>query len=176
MATNNVLVNNLCSWPLSFWRKAGQGDIEIPANARNYPLLSYEEVLAQIQTGNVMFVGIDGMGGHARIQIVNEEQRKQLFGLDGVDVPDPSVLNVESVKALLAIKTKGKFHEQLESMVKTNAEKKMLVELAFEAGADGGDRSPGRWTPCASWMFPSRRKWGSSALMTPPPAAISIPG
>lgn len=153
MATNNVLVNNLCSWPLSFWRKAGQGDIEIPANARNYPLLPYDEVLAQIQTGNVMFVGIDGMGGHARIQIVNEEQRKQLFGLDGVDVPDPSVLNVESVKALLAIKTKGKFHEQLESMVKTNAEKKMLVELAFEAGADEAE----------SWKVDALRKLAETA-------------
>ena len=45
MATNNnVLVNNLCAWPLSFWRKAGQGDVEIPANAKNWPLLSFEEV------------------------------------------------------------------------------------------------------------------------------------
>ena len=46
MKTNNVLVNNLCSWPLSFRRMAGQGDIEIPGNARNFPLLSEEEVLA----------------------------------------------------------------------------------------------------------------------------------
>lgn len=70
MKTNNVLVNNLCSWPLSFRRMAGQGDIEIPGNARNFPLLSEEEVLAQIQTGNVMFTGTDNMGSHARIQIV----------------------------------------------------------------------------------------------------------
>ena len=83
MATNNnVLVNNLCAWPLSFWRKAGQGDVEIPANAKNWPLLSFEEVQAQIQTGNRMFTGTDGMGNHARIQIVNDEQRKQLFGLE----------------------------------------------------------------------------------------------
>ena len=61
MATNNnVLVNNLCAWPLSFWRKAGQGDVEIPANAKNWPLLSFEEVQAQIQTGNRMFTGTDG--------------------------------------------------------------------------------------------------------------------
>ena len=75
------------------------------------------------------------------------------FGLDGVDVPDPSVLNVESVKALLAIKTKGKFHEQLESMVKTNAEKKMLVELAFEAGADEAE----------SWKVDALRKLAETA-------------
>ena len=135
-ANNNVLVNNLCSWPLSFWRKAGQGDIEIPANAKNYPLLSFEEVLAQIQTGNKMFTGTDGMGNHARIQIVNDEQRKQLFGLESVETEDPTLLNLEAVKALLAIRTKAKFNEQLQAMVKTDAEKKRLVELAKQAGSD----------------------------------------
>ena len=135
-ANNNVLVNNLCSWPLSFWRKAGQGDIEIPANAKNYPLLSFEEVLAQIQTGNKMFTGTDGMGNHARIQIVNDEQRQQLFGLESVETEDPTLLNLEAVKALLAIRTKAKFNEQLQAMVKTDAEKKMLVELAKQAGSD----------------------------------------
>ena len=135
-ANNNVLVNNLCSWPLSFWRKAGQGDIEIPANAKNYPLLSFEEVLAQIQTGNKMFTGTDGMGNHARIKIVNDEQRKQLFGLESVETEDPTLLNLEAVKALLAIRTKAKFNEQLQAMVKTDAEKKMLVELAKQAGSD----------------------------------------
>lgn len=126
----------MCSWPLSFWRKAGQGDIEIPANAKNYPLLSFEEVLAQIQTGNKMFTGTDGMGNHARIQIVNDEQRKQLFGLESVETEDPTLLNLEAVKALLAIRTKAKFNEQLQAMVKTDAEKKMLVELAKQAGSD----------------------------------------
>ena len=135
-ANNNVLVNNLCSWPLSFWRKAGQGEIEMPANAKNYPLLSFEEVLAQIQTGNKMFTGTDGMGNHARIQIVNDEQRKQLFGLESVETEDPTLLNLEAVKALLAIRTKAKFNEQLQAMVKTDAEKKMLVELAKQAGSD----------------------------------------
>lgn len=137
MATNNnVLVNNLCSWPLSFWRKAGQGDVEIPANAKNWPLLSFEEVQAQIQTGNRMFTGTDGMGNHARIQIVDDEQRKQLFGLESVETEEPTLLNLDAVKALLAIRTKAKFHEQLQAMVTTDAEKKMLVELAKQAGSD----------------------------------------
>lgn len=137
MATNNnVLVNNLCAWPLSFWRKAGQGDVEIPANAKNWPLLSFEEVQAQIQTGNRMFTGTDGMGNHARIQIVDDEQRKQLFGLESVETEEPALLNLDAVKALLAIRTKAKFHEQLQAMVTTDAEKKMLVDLAKQAGSD----------------------------------------
>ena len=92
--------------------------------------------MAQIQTGNKMFTGTDGMGNHARIQIVNDEQRKQLFGLESVETEDPTLLNLEAVKALLAIRTKAKFNEQLQAMVKTDAEKKMLVELAKQAGSD----------------------------------------
>ena len=140
MATsNNVLVNNLCAWPLSFWRQAGHGDVEIPANAKNWPLLSFEEVQAQIQLGNRMFIGTDGMGNHARIQIVDDEQRKELFGLSGVETEAPTLLNLDSVKALLAIRTKAKFHEQLQAMVTTDAEKKMLVELAKQAGSDDAE-------------------------------------
>lgn len=139
MATDNVLVNNLCGWPLYFKRITGQGDITIPANAKRFPLLSHDEVLAQIQTGNVMFVGTDGMGGHARIQIINEEQRKELFGIEGLDVSAPVVVTLDAVKELLAIRTKAKFNERLKEMVQTNAEKRMLVELASQAGADNAE-------------------------------------
>lgn len=136
MSTNNVLVNNLCGWPLYFNRATGQGSVEIPANATGFPLLSYDEVLAQIQLGNRMFIGTDGMGNHARIQIVDEAQRKALFGLEEVETASPVVVSLETVKELLAIRGKQKFYDRLETMVKTDAEKKMLVELAYKAGAE----------------------------------------
>lgn len=153
MATNNVLVNNLCSWPLNFRRLAGQGDIAIPANARNFPLLSEEEILSQIQTGNVMFTGTDGMGNHARIQIIDEEMRKKLFGLDGAEVDAPTLLNEESVKELLSIRGKAKFNERMAAMVQTDAEKRMLVELAFKVGADEAE----------SWKVDALRKLAETA-------------
>lgn len=136
MATNSVLVNNLCGWPLYFNRATGQGSVEIPPNVKGFPLLSYEEVLAQIQIGNKMFIGTDGMGNHARIQIVDEAQRKALFGLEDVETSAPIVVSLETVKELLAIRGKQKFHDRLAEMVKTDAEKKMLVELAYKAGAE----------------------------------------
>lgn len=153
MTTNNVLVNNLCSWPLSFRRLAGQGDIEIPGNARNFPLLSFEEVMAQIQTGNVMFTGTDSMGNHARIQIVDEAKRKELFGFGEVEIAPPALLDEESVKELLAIRQKGKFNERLTEMVKTDAEKKMLVDLAFKVGAEEAE----------TWKVDALRKLADTA-------------
>lgn len=153
MTTNNVLVNNLCSWPLSFRRIAGQGDIEIPGNARNFPLLSFEEVMAQIQTGNVMFTGTDSMGNHARIQIVDEAKRKELFGLGGTEIAPPTLLNEESVKELLAIRQKGKFNDRLAEMIRTDAEKKMLVDLAFKVGAEEAE----------AWKVDALRKLADTA-------------
>lgn len=153
MTTNNVLVNNLCSWPLSFRRLAGQGDIEIPGNARNFPLLSFDEVMAQIQTGNVMFTGTDRMGNHARIQIVDDEKRKELFGLGEVEVAPPTLLDEESVRELLTIRQKGKFNERLNEMVKTDAEKKMLVDLAFKVGAEDAE----------TWKVDALRKLADTA-------------
>lgn len=139
MATNNVLVNNLCGWPLYFKRIAGVGDITIPPNAKKFPLLSFEEVQAQIQVGNVLFTGTNGMGDHARIQIVDDEQRKQLFGIENVEVEAPSVLDLDAVKALLAMRSKAKFDERLKSIAQTDAEKRMLVGLAEQAGASDAE-------------------------------------
>ena len=44
-----------------------------------------------------------------------------------------------SVKELLAIRQKGKFNERLAEMVKTDAEKKMLVDLAYKVGAEDSE-------------------------------------
>ncbi len=153
MAVNNVRVNNLCAWPLYFKRATGQGDIEIPASAKNFALLSFEEVLTQIQIGNKMFTGIDGMGNHARIQISDEKQRRELFGMDEADQQETVVVTVESVKELLAIKSKSKFSERLKELVKTNAEKKMLVDLAFQAGAE----------ECEAWKLDALRRISDTA-------------
>lgn len=136
MSTETVLINNLCGWDLYFKRATGMGNVKIPAGVKNYGLISYDEIQAQIQLRNVMFTGIDQLGGHARIQIVDDAQRKKLFGIADAESEAPAALTEESVKELLAIRTKAKFKERLEEMVKTDSEKKMLVEIAYRVGAE----------------------------------------
>ena len=136
MANNSVKLNNLCAWPLYFNRASGMGSVKVPANAKGYSMLDFDEVRAQIQLNNKFFVGEDGIGNHARLQIVDEKQRNELFGLAEDEVDEPVLLNDESIRALLAIKSKAKFNDKLNSLVKTSAEKKMLVQLAFAAGAE----------------------------------------
>lgn len=136
---NNVLVNNLCSWPLYFNRAEGHGSFMIPANAKGFPLLSMDEIKTQIQMNNPLFVGTDGMGSHARIQFVNDAERREAFGLGEEVKQEPIILNDVSIKELLAIKTKTKFKEKLNQLVHTEAEKRMLVEIAFANGAENAE-------------------------------------
>lgn len=136
---NNVLVNNLCSWPLYFNRAEGHGSFMIPANAKGFPLLSMDEIKTQIQMNNPLFVGTDGMGSHARIQFVNDAERREAFGLGEEVKQEPIILNDASIKELLAIKTKTKFKDKLNQLVHTEAEKRMLVEIAFANGAENAE-------------------------------------
>ena len=136
---NNVLVNNLCSWPLYFNRAEGHGSYMIPANAQGFPLLSMDEIKTQIQMNNPLFIGTDGMGSHARIQIPDDAQRREAFGLSEDSKEEPVLLNDESIKELLSIKTKTKFKERLSKLVHTEAEKRMLVDIAFANGAEDAE-------------------------------------
>lgn len=136
---NNVLVNNLCSWPLYFNRAEGHGSFMIPANAKGFPLLSMDEIKTQIQMNNPLFVGTDGMGSHARIQFVNDAERREAFGLGEEIKQEPIILNDASIKELLAIKTKTKFKDKLNQLVHTEAEKRMLVDIAFANGAENAE-------------------------------------
>lgn len=136
--TEKVLINNLCDWALYFRRLNGVGDIRVPARVTNFALLDAAEVQMQIQSGNKLFIGNDEAhpGDHARLFIVDENQRKVLLGYDVETGEDALVLNAESVTNLLAIKKKEEFQRQLTELVKTDAEKKMVVQLAKESGGD----------------------------------------
>lgn len=134
--TDKVAVNNLCSWPLYFKRANGVGDVRVPANAKNFMLLDVAEVQTQIQLGNPLFVGVGGnQGDHARLYIVNDEQRKALLGIEDTGSGE-IVLNLDTVKELLGVKRKDDFQKRLEALVTTPAEKRMIVRLAKEAGSD----------------------------------------
>ena len=136
--TDKVLIDNLCSWNIYFKRLNGVGDICIPGGVKNFSMLDVAEVQLQIQMNNIMFVGDSSNpnGDHARLYIVDDEQRKALLGLDSDEGHDVIVLNEKTVSALLAIKSKEKFKEQLQALVKTDAEKRMVVDIANKVGGD----------------------------------------
>ena len=136
--TDKVVIENLCDWPVYFKRINGVGDVKIPARVKNFSTLDVAEVQAQIQSGNNLFIGgnTERPGDHARLYIVNAEQRTALLGGDTPTDDDAVVLTVDTVKELLAVRTKKEFNERLAALVQTDAEKKMIAKVAKEAGGD----------------------------------------
>ena len=136
--TDKVLINNLCDWPLHTRRLNGVGDITIPARVKNFAQLDVAEVQMHIQLNDPLFVGTDAdhPGDHARLYIVDDEIRKQLFGYEADGEEDVIHLTAEAVKKLLAVRKRDDFKKQLEALVKTDAEKKMIVRIAKENGGD----------------------------------------
>ena len=132
------MIDNLCKWDLYFPRANGVGDIRIPGGAKRYAALDVAEVRWQIQLNNKMFTGTDGVGGHARLRITDDAQRNALFNLrDGENAPDAVALTREAVVDLLAINNKKKFHERLAALVKTPAEKRMILNIVKEVDGEG---------------------------------------
>jgi hypothetical protein len=87
----------------------------------------------QIETKNKLFTGTDGLGDHARVLVVDNDIRMALFGIDNKH--DIVLLTEESVRGLLGIETREEFDKRLKQLLTTEAEKKMIVELAKTVGA-----------------------------------------
>ena len=71
--TDRVPITNLNDWELHFVSTETDKDIVIPARANKIRKLTVAEIDGQVQSGNIMFVGVDGMGNNACIKIEDED-------------------------------------------------------------------------------------------------------
>ena len=131
-----VQLRNLTKWNLYFRSITGKGygrDVKLPPNSDQIRV-PFEEVQAQIYLRNSLLVGTDGYGSHARIQIVDEDIRAELF--DHNQPREVVLLTHSAVTDLLSIRNKAAFSKRLKELIVTFAEKAMLMELAKEAGLE----------------------------------------
>lgn len=123
-----VEVKNLCAWDLYFERIETNGTVRIPA--KGAVRLSRAEIQAQVYDNNVMFVGTDGQGSHARIY-VNDKETRVLLGFESEDSKKKQeVLDADEVQRILELKTQKSFEDNIKKKVKTQAEKNFLIEEA----------------------------------------------
>lgn len=135
--TDRVIISNNRNWNLDFVSSDINGrDITIPAGVKHWKQLTVAEVEGQIQLGNTFFVGADGKGNNAAIEIEDKEIRDYLFHLEGNEGDDMIVLNVDSVRELLAIENKSEYERRLNELIVSKSDKKMIIPLALEAGID----------------------------------------
>ncbi len=120
-----ISVRNLCEWTVSFKRIDSIGDVLI--NANTSIRLPRGEIYSQVQSGNNLFAGIDGVGSHARIYIDDKETRVDLDFEDTEGKKTQLIVDDNKIKELFAIKTKNAFEKAVRETVITNAEKAKLA-------------------------------------------------
>lgn len=127
-----VTIRNLAGWTVGFACLTTIGDIAIVANGTQR--VSRNELIAQVQNGDKLLAGLDGMGSHATIYIDDEATRIEL----GFDSEDGSVkqkiLTDDAVKALFDIKDQSTFEEQYDEVIKTRAEKYAILKIIQRLG------------------------------------------
>lgn len=131
--SDRVEVRNLRAWELSFIPRDGNAEQVtkgILINPNQKSMFKLSEVEDQVNNGNELFCGIDGLGGHASLQIVDPLVREYVFG----ESTNPTQLTVDAVNELLALETKAAFDKRLSELVVTNSEKRMIAIMCTNDG------------------------------------------
>lgn len=120
-----VNVKSIADWPTGFNRIVdGVGDVTI--QRRGTVRLSRNEIISQVQRGNKLFTGTDGLGSHATLYIDDAETRVEC-GFDTEEAKQ-TIFSDALVKTLFGYKTIKTFESKLSEMIVTRAEKAALVE------------------------------------------------
>lgn len=122
-----VTVRNLAGWTVGFRRIETQGDVTIPKEGT--VRLSRSEIIAQIQSGNRLFIGIDDRGSHATLYIEDEPTRLEVEFDSKEEKRTQLILNSDLVKKLFDYKTMKTFEDKLHEYVITRAEKFAITQI-----------------------------------------------
>ena len=112
-----VTVKNIANWAVGFVRLTdGNGDISIAPNGQIR--LTRNEIISQVQSGNKLLVGIDGMGSHATLFIDDAPTRVEL-DFDSEDGKKKQLcFNDELVSKVFSLKTQAAFEKSFEGYQK----------------------------------------------------------
>lgn len=127
--TEIVPVKNCCPWTVSFATVNNPMGFSIEANETTYNL-TWKDVYTEVLNRRTKtFIGENGLGFHAPIQILNLDQYNDLFStfLDEPAEELPKYLDNDLIVQILQIGNKKKFLDALEKNVITKADKKKMV-------------------------------------------------
>lgn len=123
-----VTIRNLAGWDVTFARlHDGIGDVVIVANGQQR--LSRNEVIAQVNNNNKLFMGSDTIGSHATVYIDDKATRK-LLGFE--DDNRPQMVFTEQLVKKLFNMNQAEYEKNLPIYIRTRAEKYALIETIKE--------------------------------------------
>lgn len=136
---DRVRINNCYGWDVSFYSDVARRDITIPAFATGYSLLTLDQTEEELLKQNVFFVGIDGLGDHAGLQICDPDMYKYLFRTED----KTHHISRDSLLEVLKLSGKPKFTEAVAELVCTSSEARMC--LYFMTDID--------WSEYLGWKY-----------------------
>ena len=122
-----VTVRNIAGWPVGFRRIETIGDVTVPKEGT--VRLTRSEIIAQIQSGNRLFNGIDSRGSHATLYIEDEPTRLEVDFDSKEEKRKQVILDTDIVKKLFEYKTMKTFEDKLYEFVVTRAEKFAITQI-----------------------------------------------
>ena len=122
-----VTVRNIAGWPVGFRRIETIGDVTVPKEGT--VRLTRSEIIAQIQSGNRLFNGIDSRGSHATLYIEDEPTRLEVDFDSKEEKRKQVILDTDIVKKLFEYKTMKTFEDKLYEYVVTRAEKFSITQI-----------------------------------------------
>lgn len=122
-----ITVRSIAGWSTGFKRIETTGDVTIPKQGS--VRLTRSEVIAQVQSGNKLFIGTDDRGSHATLYIDDEPTRLEVEFDSKEEKRVQQVLNDEVVQKLFSYKTLKTFEERMKEAIVTRAEKYAIVQM-----------------------------------------------
>ncbi len=127
-----VTVKNLADWDVSFRYIHDAGGVEgILVVKNSSQRLSRNEVIAQVNSGNRLFTGVDGKGSHAELYIDDAATRRYV-GFE-TDKQKQLIFTDEMVLNLFDM-TFNEYKEKIPYYIKTRNEKALLIDAIKRLG------------------------------------------
>lgn len=120
---DRVRIDNCYAWDISFYSDVARRDIMIPGGAKGYALITVDMAEEEILKQNVFFVGTDGLGDHAGLQICDPDMYKYLFRTED----KTHHISRDALLEVLKLSGKQKFTDAVAELIATSSEARMCM-------------------------------------------------
>lgn len=120
---DRVRIDNCYAWDIAFHSDVARRDIMIPGGAKGYALITLDMAEEEILKQNVFFVGTDGLGDHAGLQICDPDMYKYLFRTED----KTRHISKDALLEVLKLSGKQKFTDAVAELIATSSEARMCM-------------------------------------------------
>jgi hypothetical protein len=127
-----VTVKSIADWTVGFARRADGYAGDITISPKGSIRLSRNEIITQVQNGNKLFNGLDGVGSHATL-IIEDKPTRIEAGFETEDT-EQKVFSDKLISELFAIHSSEGFQMQFKECIRTRAEKYAAIDAIKRLG------------------------------------------